>query len=146
MNRLPYSMSRDPVFLGALALYGLGRLVLRPWLGLPWLDAYGNDVLLAGVVVPPITWARQVLGLRTTAGPPEGHEVVLPVLVIAVVFELIVPAVLPGHPAGYADPYDLAAYAAGAALALLLWRATGRAGLAGAASPPNQDRAGGGCA
>lgn len=47
---------------------------------------------------------------------------VLPVVVVAAVFEVAVPALCPQSLAGYADPYDLAAYAAGAMIALVAWR------------------------
>ena len=120
--RAPYCAPRDPVFLAALALYTIGRFVLRPTCDSAWLDAYWNDLLLAGIVVPPVTWARQHIGVRPDGGPPDGHEVVLPIVVVAAVFELAVPLLHPTSLAGYADPYDLAAYATGALVALIAWR------------------------
>jgi hypothetical protein len=66
-------------------------------------------------------WANRKLGLRRHDAPPQGYEIVIPLLIWAIVFELVLPATRGWSRLAIADPIDVLCYAAGGCLSALFW-------------------------
>ena len=114
-----FAYARDPVCLASWALYGCNRLLV-PWsVKGPLLRYHFNDVLFIPAVLPLMLWVHRKLGLRRDDGPPRADEVWLHLAVWSVAAEGVAP-LLSRRATG--DVWDVAAYAAGALGAQLLWR------------------------
>jgi hypothetical protein len=113
---------RDPLFLVCFALYFVHRAAAAYGYSTPLLQAYFNDVICAAFWVPIMLAGERALGLRRHDDPPWPHEVVIPVLVWAIVFELWLPYTQMFRGLAIADPVDVACYAGGALAAMLCWR------------------------
>lgn len=109
---------RDPLFLTGCALYALNRWVLKPHFHSPFLRGQFNDCLLIPCALPVILWLQRRLHLRPTDEFPTTEEVVFHLVVWSVLFEGIGPHIM--RTTG--DIRDVAAYAAGALVALVWWR------------------------
>lgn len=117
----PFRYFADPVCLASLALYGTNRWLLKPWdLSGDFDRYYLNDCLCLPLLLPMILYAQRLVGLRRTDAFPRPWEVIQHGAVFSVVFELILPS-WPKWFHSTADPYDVAAYAAGGLAALLAW-------------------------
>jgi hypothetical protein len=62
-------------------------------------------------------WANRRLGLRRHDAPPLAYEIVIPLLIWASVFELVLPTMQGWSELAYADPNDVFCYAAGGCFA-----------------------------
>lgn len=108
----------DPVFLVSCALYALNRWLIKPHCGLPFFHNWFNDILLIPCALPPVLLTHRWLGLRATDQPPTAGEVAAHWVGWSVLFEVIGPHILPTT----GDPWDVAAYGAGALGAFACWR------------------------
>jgi len=119
---MPFAYLRDPLFLVACGAYFVNRLVLEPISDAAFWHCYLNDCICIPLLVPPMLWLMQRCGLRRTNAAPEPMEVAIPLVVWAVVFEVV----LPQQPAfaglAVADPLDVLCYCGGAAVAVCYWR------------------------
>lgn len=83
-------------------------------------------------------WAHRRLGLRRHDGPPEGFEIVIPLLIWSFLFEVLIPARREWSIPAVADPYDVLSYCVGT------WRLRSSGGpiIAAAREPrrPNERR------
>ncbi len=119
---MPFAYLRDPLFLGCVGLYFVNRLLFEPlWPG-GWSQSYLNDLILIPFCVPIMLWGERKLGLRGHDGPPLGFEIILPLILWAAVFELILPALPLFRDRCTADPNDVLAYTLGALAAAAIWR------------------------
>jgi len=125
----PFLYLRDPLFIAASTAYLANRGLGKRWTDGGFLHDHCNDLLLVAVCVPPLLWVLHRLGLRSGSAFPQGHEIAIPIAVIAVVFEVLLPG-LPGVPCT-ADPWDVLAYAAGGIGAALFWEWHSRSSAAG---------------
>jgi len=116
MRRFAYL--RDPVFLTGCALYALNRWILKPLHPGPFFQGHFNDLLLIPCALPPVLWIHRQLGLRSHDAMPRPAEIALHLAVWSVICEAVGPLLLRST---CGDPWDVAAYAAGAALAGLWW-------------------------
>jgi hypothetical protein len=116
----PFRYARDPVFLVALAIYAVNRLLIKPHLHSysPFFHGHLDDSLLVPGALPVFLLAYRLLGLRPDNAPPRWWEIALHLLVWSVFFKWFGPHVL--HQS-VADPVDVACYAAGGIVAWLLW-------------------------
>ncbi len=110
---------RDPLFLAAAATLLVAHLLL-PESATAW-RAHGNDVLLVPFCVPPMLGLMRRVGLRHHDAPPMAQEVLAAIVVVAVVFEILLPATgLPGaNPV--ADYRDVVAYLGGGFVSMVAW-------------------------
>lgn len=119
---MPFRYLKDPLFLTCAAVFIVHRCLktfdLSPW----WLRFYLNDVICIPFFVPMMVWANRRLGLRRHDEPPEGFEIVIPLLLWAFVFEVLLPYRRDWAVPAVADPYDVFCYAAGALAATLFWQ------------------------
>ena len=66
-------------------------------------------------------WVNRKLSLRKYDGPPLAFEIVIPLLIWAVVFEVLLPSMRGWSELTVADPNDVLCYCLGAALATAFW-------------------------
>jgi hypothetical protein len=108
----------DPLCLAAGAAYAANRWLLPATLKGPFLRGHFADLLLIPAALPLVLWLQRRLGLRTHDQRPEAGEVLLHLVVWSVAAEGIGPRLF-ARATG--DTWDVAAYAAGAAAALVWW-------------------------
>lgn len=115
----------DPLFLFSLALVAVNKLtVIRPyWWDCEFCNYYLNDVLLVPVLVPAILFCSRIMGFRKEQSPPMLPEIVVPLAIWSIAFELIGPF---WFGKGTSDPLDILAYWAGGFLSWIIWNRVGR--------------------
>jgi hypothetical protein len=116
-----FAYLRDPLFLVCVAIYFLHRALAAYDLSAPLLRGYLNDVICAAFWVPIMLAGERALGLRATDGPPLPHEVAIPVVIWAFVFEVLLPRIETFRGLAIADPLDVVCYAGGALAAMVWW-------------------------
>lgn len=109
---------RDPLFLLAVVLYLANRWWWKPEFGGSFLNGYFNDLLLIPAALPPILWLHARLGWRPLSAPPSIIEIASHLVLWTIIAEVFGPHL---KATSVADWADVAAYAAGALLALLIW-------------------------
>ncbi len=105
----------------ACAAYVLNRWLLKPGFDAAFLHGTFNDLLLIPAALPWVLWVQHKLGWRPSKTFPTPGEIVGHLLVWSVIAEGIMPLL---NPRFTADWWDVVAYAAGAAVAAVLWRLT----------------------
>jgi hypothetical protein len=117
-----FAYLRDPLFLGSVLLYLANRLVLKPLLPNAFCHSYLNDLLCLPLWVPVMLWIMRRLSLRHHDRPPEAHEILVPLILWPVIFELVLPQA-PGFTGlAISDYVDVLFHAAGGLLAAGFWR------------------------
>ena len=119
---MAFGYLKDPLFLLCFTAYWVNRCLEARDLSPSVLRSYLNDLICIPFWIPIILWISRRLRLRQHDGPPQGSEVVIPMLIWAVVFELVLPATRGWSHLAHADPYDVLCYALGACLAVLVWK------------------------
>jgi len=112
---------RDPLFLGAVAVHLANRWLVRPATDAAFFHESLNDLLCIPFWVPPLLFAMRRLGLRRP-GPPRTPEILVPLVVWSVMFEVVLPYEGPLVGLTFGDPADVFWYAAGAVVAVVWWR------------------------
>lgn len=115
----PFRCFRDPLFLTSCAAYSANRFLIKPHAAPGFMMFHFNDLWLIPCVLPPVLWLHQRLGLRTPGAPPQMTEIVGHLVFWSLLFEWILPRLIPGSTG---DLADVAAYSTGAFLAALWWR------------------------
>ena len=121
MNR-NFAYLRDPLFLVCLIVYCGHRWLAANGHSTPWLCAYLNDVVCVPFWVPMILWGQRVLRLRSHDGLPTPIDLVVPLLVWSLAFEVILPSWPGWSNIAFPDPGDIVSYAAGGLAAAIFWR------------------------
>ena len=119
---MPFAYLKDPLFLICFGVYWAHRLLARFDLSTPFLRAYLNDVICAPFWIPILVWVIKKLKLRSHDQPPGTAEIVLPLLIWTVLFEVVLPAQQAWKIPTVADPFDVLAYWLGALVSVLFWR------------------------
>jgi len=112
---------KDPLFLVCFAAYWVNWSLEGYGVRVPLLRSYLNDLICIPFWIPIMLWVNRKLGLRRHDAPPLGHEIVIPMLLWAVVFEVVLPATHGWAGLAFADPYDVLCYALGACAGALFW-------------------------
>ena len=122
-----FRYARDPVFLAALAIYGVNRVLIKPHLHpySPFFHGHLDDSLLVPVALPIFLLVYRLLGLRPDNAVPRWWEIALHLLVWSIFFKWFGPVVL--H-RSVMDPVDVASYAIGGGIAWVLWHLPARGG------------------
>ena len=119
---MPFAYLRDPLFLTCFFLYWLNRLFLKQIPHPAFFDAYFNDLICIPFLLPILLYAARLSRLRRHDGPPQTHEIFIPLGVWSVLFEIV----FPRHPFWSrwltGDPYDILFYSLGACGASFYWR------------------------
>jgi len=128
---MPFRYLTDPLFLCCFTAYWLHRGLAVLDLSTPFLRGYLNDVICVPFWLPMMLWLLKMLGLRRNDGPPNAIEVVIPVLIWSLLFEVVLPNQDFWPVPTVGDPYDILAYWLGAMLSVLFWNwyYAGRRGL-----------------
>jgi hypothetical protein len=112
---------RDRLFVACFSAYWVNRCLESCGWSTPILRAYLNDVICIPFWIPIMVWIHRRLGLRRHDDPPHGIEVVIPLLLWAVVFEVLLPATRIWSGIAVPDPNDVLCYALGALVAVRFW-------------------------
>ncbi len=112
---------RDPLFVFCLLLYFVNRWVFKPILVSAFWDNHLNDLICVPFWLPIMLFVMRRLGLRRDDHPPKSYEIVIPLIVWSVVFELLVPRLAPFRRLAYSDHLDIMFYASGALVASVFW-------------------------
>ncbi|HEX7653284.1 MAG TPA: hypothetical protein VF607_07240 [Verrucomicrobiae bacterium] len=125
---------RDPLCWGALSLYAVNRLLIRPHAGpyfhshfpglASFLNAHFDDLLLLPAALPVVLWLQRAFGWRRHDEPPGWGEMWLHLLVWSVMAKIIGPHYL--H-IGVMDPWDLLYFTLGGVSAVGWWQYRSRA-------------------
>lgn len=113
---------RDPVFLLSAAAWLINRRLEELSLSPRLLQWYLNDFVCLPFFLPPMLLILRRMGLRSHDGRPTSVEVLLPVFIWAIVFEVFLPLMPTFHGKANSDPLDVVAYFAGGATALFGWQ------------------------
>jgi hypothetical protein len=113
---------RDPLFLTAVTAYLSNRLLLEPFLRVTFFHSYVNDLISIPVLVPLMLFAARRLGLRSHDLPPLANEIIVPVIVWSILFEIVLPQSMFWRRWITGDPYDVLCYALGAMVASMWWQ------------------------
>lgn len=123
---MPFKYLRDPLWQGCVLLYALNRCVLKPLLGRSFAGGFFhshlNDLICIAFWVPPMLWLMRRCGARQDDAPPHAHEIVIPLMLWAWVFEWLLPRSSALGGAATSDPLDVLAYTLGAVAAHWFWR------------------------
>ena len=112
----------DPLFLCCLALYFINRWVLKGWLPHSFFTDHLNDLLCIPFCVPVMLCLLRKLRLRTDDAPPQVYELVIPLVLWSIVFEMWLRTIPFFKGLATADHLDVFWYAAGALMAGIWWR------------------------
>jgi hypothetical protein len=118
---MPFAYLRDPLFLASLAAYLVNRWVLKSIWADGFVHEHFNDLICIALCVPPMLFVARRLGLRRHDGPPDAIEIVVPLVIWSLLFELWLPATETFSPWAHADHRDIAYYAAGGLGASVFW-------------------------
>jgi len=114
---------RDPLFLLCFALYFVNRWLLEPRFPSSLFTAHLNDLICIPFCVPIMLAILRVLRLRRDDAPPRSYEIVVPLILWSVAFELWLPTVPAFQGLATADYRDVFFYALGALTAGIVWTA-----------------------
>ena len=110
----------DPICIGSILLYCLGRWYLKPHhIGGWFIHGYLNDLLCLPLFLPIILRLQSLLRIRRHDLPPTLFEVLHNWVIFSILFEVILPR-LPAY-RSTADPWDVVAYLTGGLLAYAYW-------------------------
>ncbi|HNQ24808.1 MAG TPA: hypothetical protein PKK06_17135 [Phycisphaerae bacterium] len=113
---------QDPLFLLCIFAYAVNRFVLKRLWQVGFVHDYLNDLICIPFLVPIMLYVERKLGARGHDGVPQWYELLIPVAVWSVLFEVL----LPLHPSlrgvVVGDYMDVLFYVLGACTAGLFWQ------------------------
>ena len=119
---MPFRYLRDPVFLTCLAAYFLNCTLEEFSLSPVLAQCYLNDLICIPFWIPIMVCVAKKLGWRSHDCRPDIIEIVIPLIMFAAVFEVVLPSTAMFRNRTIADPYDVQCYVLGAVVANWLWR------------------------
>lgn len=117
-----FRYQRDPLFLGAACLYLLNRRVLKRFVPWSFLSSHFNDLICIPFLVPLVLWIARRLRLRCHDLPPRSYEVLIPLGIWSILFEIVLPQSTFWSQWATGDPLDVFWYAVGGTAGLTFWR------------------------
>jgi len=119
MNR-KFKYLLDPLFLLSLAIYFINKssFLEHEFWSCKFCNYYLNDLLLVPVLVPIILFFSRIFKFRNGYSPPMFLEIIVPLSIWSIAFELIGPFYF-GK--GTSDPVDVFAYCLGGLTSWLIW-------------------------
>jgi|WetSurMetagenome_2_1015567.scaffolds.fasta_scaffold1275264_1 hypothetical protein len=132
----------DRLFLLCVGLYFLNRFVIKRLVVGGFFHDSFNDLICLPFWVPIMVFVLRKLGLRREDGPPRAEELLIPLVVWSVLFEVWLPHVRYYSRLTVADAGDILWYALGGLIASEVWRFTYRE--RGPATAPAEAREGAG--
>ncbi len=119
---MPFRYLRDPLCVTAFVLYWLNRFIIKPYSDVGFFRNYFNDLICIPLFVPVVLLLARVCGLRNHDQPPQIHEILLPLLVWSIMFELLLPRHQFWAQWVVGDPFNVLWYCTGAFIASNWWR------------------------
>jgi hypothetical protein len=118
---MPFGYLKDPLFLCCFVAYWPHRWLAAHGMSMPLLRAHLNDLICIPFFVPMMLWVERQVGLRRHDRPPNTVEVIVPLVIIAFAFEVVLPSDREWRVPTIADPKDVLAYCVGALLSVIIW-------------------------
>jgi len=119
MHKQWQHLLKDRIFIGSLLLYLMNRLLTYVFgFSNTLLSSYFNDFLLVPCCVPLLLFLIERCGFRKVYVPPRLIEVVIPLVIWSIAFEIVGPLYFKK---GVSDFFDILAYWIGGALSWYLW-------------------------
>ena len=131
---------RDPLFLVCFSAYWVHRILRILELSTPLLRGYLNDVICIPFWLPIMLWAERRLGLRQHDDPPHTFEIVIPLVIWTVVFEVVLPTTETFTGLAVPDPNDVLCYALGGFVSAQFWQWWYRRRVTPSPAAPGTDR------
>ncbi|HAC62108.1 MAG TPA: hypothetical protein DCF68_00880 [Cyanothece sp. UBA12306] len=113
---------KDPLFLSCFILYFFNRYGLEKMLNIAFFSSYLNDLICVPFLVPIMLYVQHKIGLREDNTPPKFYEIIIPVIIWSVIFEVILPQNPIISHLAIADPYDVVCYIIGGLIAGIIWQ------------------------
>jgi hypothetical protein len=117
-----YRYLKDPMFAGCVMLYLVNRWILKPFLPNTFSVSYLNDLICIPFWVPIMLFIMRRMRLRKTDLPPQTNEIIIPLILWSIVFEVVLPVIPAFKGLATADPMDILCYTLGACIAAVIWR------------------------
>ena len=116
-----FAYLRDPLFLACVCAYWVNRFLKGHGISPSLFQCYLNDLICIPFWIPVMLWVARRVGLRQHDDPPYAYEIVIPLVIWAVVFEVALPLTPPWPGLAVADPNDVLCYALGGFAADRYW-------------------------
>jgi hypothetical protein len=113
---------RDPVFLVCVAVYLVNRFVLKKVSDGGFVHNHLNDLICIPMLVPVMLYAERKTGLRNHDAIPRWYEILFPLLIWSIAFEIILPGMSQSGPPIVADHRDVLYYVIGGLGAVVIWQ------------------------
>lgn len=113
---------KDPLFLFCVTLYFFNRWILKRYFPNHFSQGYLNDVICIPFWVPIMLFIMRKSRLRRDDRAPTGIEILIPLILWSIVFELYLPTVPFFTHLAISDFRDIVSYTFGAMLAALFWQ------------------------
>ena len=115
---------KDPLFLFVVVLYLLNRFIFKPYYDSWFFNGYLNDLICIPFCLPIMLYGMKLFKIRRHDNPPQMLEIVIPLILWSLIFEIL----LPLHPymTQYVvgDPIDILVYCVGAMISVIVWHFT----------------------
>jgi len=112
----------DPLFLICFGLYFLNRCVLEIQMPGSFFTNYLNDLICIPFCVPIMLFILRTLRLRSDDSPPHSYEIIVPLVLWAVAFEIWLPTITIFRGLASPDHRDVLCYTLGALFAGMVWK------------------------
>jgi hypothetical protein len=89
---MPFRYVRDPLFLACVVTYFANRWLIKPLVAGGFVHDHLNDSICIPLFLPIMLFALRQLGLRQVDGPPSASEILIPVVLWSLFFEVVLPA------------------------------------------------------
>lgn len=119
---MPYKYLRDPLFIACVLLYVINRFVLKPFIPNAFSQKYLNDLICIPFWVPIMLFFMRKLRFRTDDMPPRLYEILIPLIVWTLVFELFLPYTNLFRGLVFSDHVDVLFYTLGALIGSVFWQ------------------------
>ena len=118
---MAFGYLRDPLFVICFSAYWINRYLESVDLSANIFRSYLNDLICIPFWVPIILFVHRRLGIRIHDEPPRALEIVIPLVLWSVIFEVVLPTTQAWSGLAIADPADVLCYSIGALAGAAFW-------------------------
>lgn len=118
---MQFKYLRDPLFFLCVALYIANRICFRQCLPVEFLRSHLNDVICIPLWVPIMLYLMRICRLRMDDAPPSPGEILIPLVLWSIIFEIWLPSTCLFRGIAFADHLDVLSYTCGALAAGCFW-------------------------
>jgi hypothetical protein len=113
---------RDPLLVGCVIVYFVNRFLIKRLIVGGFFHEHLNDLICIPFWVPIMVFLLRRAGLRRDDDPPHADEILIPLVMWSVIFELYLPHVKYFERLAVSDYADIFYYALGALAASVFWQ------------------------